>query len=89
MADTVLTTTFQKLVNSGDEFLLSFPTTARANAVEVVTTGTEGVFTNRSIHTVRPAKNEAVGRGQVGPGHVYARVQSENASVTAKVSTWS
>jgi hypothetical protein len=88
MADIVLTTTPQKIADDGDEFLLSFPSTARANVVNVVTTATENVFTDRSVHEIRPNKNEAMGRGQIGAGYVYAYVQSEHARVTAKVTTW-
>jgi hypothetical protein len=89
MADVALTTTFQKLVDTSvDNFLLSFKPTARANVVEIVTTATPDVFTNRAIHHLVPAKNEAGNRASIGSGHVYGRVQSENASVTACVTTW-
>jgi hypothetical protein len=88
MADVALTTTWQKLVDSANDFSLSFKPTARANVVEVLTTGTEGVFTNRAIHHLVPSRNEAGSRSNLGPGHVYGRKQSENASVTACVTVW-
>jgi hypothetical protein len=89
MADVVLTTTPQKLVDAAvDNFLLSFKPTARANVVEIVTTDTEDDFTDRAIHHLVPANNEAGNRATLGSGHVYGYLQSANASVTACVTTW-
>lgn len=84
--NTTLTTDWSLLVTSGDEFLLTLPTTG-AVAIDVATADTESAPAGTLLgHRLQTAEHEALSRALIGPGYVYARAIS--ASCTVAVTAW-
>lgn len=75
---------WKKIVNAGDEFLLTLPF-ATANSVEVATKDTD-VAPAVQGHVLRGRKGDTLTRSQLGPGYVYAR--SVGGAATVVLNAW-
>ena len=74
-----------KIVNAGDEFLLTLPFATRTS-IEVATKDSEAAPTVQG-HVLRGDRLESMNRALIGPGYVYARVVG-GGSVTVVLNAW-
>jgi len=79
-----ITTAWAKLVDLGDEFLLTLPFTTRTS-IEVAVRDADTVPTVQG-HVLRGDRIEGLNRALIGPGYVFARCQG--GSVVATLSAW-
>ena len=83
---TTLTTTYTKIADSGDEFLLSFPTTGTGK-VDVATADTDSAPASTVLgHRLTTGEHEAINRALIGPGYVFAR--AVDGSISVALTTW-
>lgn len=81
-----LTTSYTKIVDAGDEFLLTLPLTA-TTAVDVAVADTESAPADTVIgHRLSTDQHEALNRALTGPGYIYARAIDR--ACTVAVTTW-
>jgi hypothetical protein len=79
-----ITTAWAKLVNLGDDFLLTLPFTTRTS-IEVAIKDSDAAPTVQG-HVIRGDRIEGLNRTLLGPGYVFARCQE--GSVVATLSAW-
>jgi hypothetical protein len=79
-----LTASWSKLVDAGDEFLLTLPFSTRTS-IEVAVKDADSAPTVNG-HILRGDQFEAMNRTLIGPGYVYARTQG--GSVPVILSSW-
>lgn len=86
----VLSSTFQRLTDETDHFLLTFSRADDGELVEIVISDeSEDAPTLAYGHQVSPHVREGVSRAHVGPGFVWARlVNSAGTGVVAVVTRW-
>ena len=81
-----LTTSYQKIVDAGDEFLLTLPFTASV-AIDVAVADTESAPADTVIgHRLSTSQHEALNRSLTGPGYVYARAVDR--ACTVALTAW-
>lgn len=80
----VLSTAWQLLVDPSKDFLISM-TTGGVIEVAMRDTATPPIG---SGHLLRLVDNDAVGRGIVGPGYVYARAYPPDSSANIALTLW-
>lgn len=79
-----LTTSWTRIVASGDEFFLTLPTTARLD-VFVATTLTDVAPSGVVGHLVPTESRSALSRSDIGPGYVWAKASS---GCAASLNSW-
>jgi hypothetical protein len=88
MADTTnptVTTTWSKLVATGDDFLLTLPFFGSATTVEVATTTADSAPTGIVGHIISGEHQEGINRVLIGPGYVWAKAKG---NVPVVLNTW-
>lgn len=75
-----ITTAWAKLVDLGDNFLLTLPFTTRTS-IEVAITDSDAEPTVQG-HVLRGDEIEGLNRALIGPGYVFARCQEGSVAVT-------
>lgn len=79
-----LTSAWSKLVDAGDEFLLTLPFSTRTS-IEVAIKDTDAAPTVQG-HVLRGEEGASMTRSLIGPGYVYARTQA--GTVPVILSAW-
>lgn len=85
-----LSSSWQKLVDSGQDFTISFVHSGRAQIVEIAIVGTDTAPTvahGRQL-AVGVEQNPGINRSITGPGYVFGRLASGNGSLIAVLDAW-
>ena len=80
-----VTASWGKLVDTGDDFLLTLPF-ATSTRIEVAVSDTDEAPTVQG-HVLSGDRGDSMNRSLIGPGYVYARV-AESGSVNVVLNAW-